>query len=317
MDGKSAKHPPAEWLDARIGRLAAAQHGVVARRQLVALGLSRHAIDGRVRRGRLYPAGRGVYAVGRPGLTRNGAFLAAVLACGAGAVLSHESAAALWGLPARDGPPHVTVPTAAGRRPRAGLVLHRSPLSPHEIRSRAGIPLTSPARTLVDLADVAPRRVLERALDEAEYLRLDCTGLAPRRGRPGAGLLSRVLAEHRLGSTRTRSELEERLLRAAAEEGLPAPEARVHVLGHEVDFIWRAAGLIVEMDGRAAHTTRRAFERDRARDAELAEAGHRVIRVTHARMERDAAAVAAQIGRLLAAATPAPRREARAGRRRS
>ncbi len=120
----------------------------------------------------------------------------------------------------------------------------------------------SPARTLIDLADVAPRRTLERAIDEAEYLRLDCTGLAPRHGRRGSGVLSSVLAVHAAGSTRTRSDLEEMFLALCDSHGLPRPEVNVHIEGYECDFVWREQRLIVETDGGAAHGTRRAKRRD-------------------------------------------------------
>ncbi len=156
--------------------------------------------------------------------------------------------------------------------------------------SGPAIPVTTPARTLVDLADVLTRRQLERAFDEAEYLRLDCTGLRAIPGRPGYGRLLAVLAEHAAGSTRTRSELEDLFLEACASHGLPWPEVNTLVQGHEVDFLWR-----VEVDGRAAHATRRAFEEDRMRDAELTVSGQRVLRVTRKRLESSPREVAAQI----------------------
>ncbi|HYN90445.1 MAG TPA: DUF559 domain-containing protein [Thermoleophilaceae bacterium] len=141
------------------------------------------------------------------------------------------------------------------------------------MRKRHGIPVTSPARTLVDLADVAPRRTLEKAIDEAEYLRLDCTGLAPRHGRCGSGLLKRVLAEHRPGSTRTRSPLEDVFIALCDRHHLPRPEVNVYIEGYECDFVWREQRLIVETDGGAAHGTTRAKKRDPVRDAELMIAG--------------------------------------------
>ena len=158
-----------------------------------------------------------------------------------------------------------------------------------------GIAVTTPARTLVDLADVLTRRQLERAFDEAEYLRLDCTGLRAIPGRPGYGRLLAVLAEHAAGGTRTRSELEDLFLEACASHGLPRPEVNTLVQGHEVDFLWREARLVVEVDGRAAHATRRAFEEDRLRDAELTVSGQRVLRVTQRRLETAPHEVAGQI----------------------
>ena len=148
----------------------------MSRGQLLALGLGKSAIGEWLGKGRLHPVHRGVYVVGYPNLTRNGHFMAAVLACGDKAALSHFSAAVLWGMLSSDGKIHVTAPSGRGR---PGLVVHRAALEEGEVAKRAGIPVTTPARTLIDLADVAPRRTLERALDEAEYLRLDCNGLAP------------------------------------------------------------------------------------------------------------------------------------------
>ena len=221
---------------------------------------------------------RGVYVVGYPHLTRNGGFMAAVLACGEDAALSHFSAAVLWGLLSSDGRIHVTTPR--DREPR-GLVVHRAGLD-GDVRMRAGIPVTTPARTLIDLADVAPRRTLERALDEAEYLRLDCTGLAPRRGRRGSGTLSSVLAIHRPGSTRTRSHLEELFIALCDRHGLPRPEVNVHVE-------------VVETDGGAAHGTTRAMKRDPVRDADLMIAGWRVWRLSYEQLLRDPDTVAEQL----------------------
>jgi very-short-patch-repair endonuclease len=159
------------------------------------------------------------------------------------------------------------------------------------------IPVTTVARTILDLADVLPRRALERALDEAAYLRLDLEGLEPRRGRRGYGLLTRVLADHEAGSTRTRSDLEELMLSLCWRA---QPEVNQTIEGHEVDFVWRDARLIVETDGWGAHGTRSAFESDRARDAELIAAGWRVVRITKRRLEREPEAVAEQLVRLLA-----------------
>jgi very-short-patch-repair endonuclease len=222
--------------------------------------------------------------------------MAAVLAGGDGAALSHFSAAVLWGmLDDRGWPIHVT---AAKRRARPGIRVHRAPLEGERVR-REGIVVTTPGRTLVDLADVASRRLLERAIDEAEYLRLDRTGLAPRRGRRGQGLLSSVLAVHMPGATRTRSELEERFLQLCDEQGIERPEVNVEVEGYECDFVWRARALVVETDGGAAHGTARARERDRVKDVELLVAGWRVVRVTWVRLFNEPDRVAAELRRLL------------------
>jgi very-short-patch-repair endonuclease len=296
MDSKNAPPPT----DRRVATLAARQHGVITRMQLSDLGLGAGAIAMRARGGRLHRVHRGVYAVGHPLLTRHGRFMAAILACGEGAALSHTSAAVIWRLLKKEeARVHVTVPIHNGRERRRGIVVHRAGLEENEVAVLDRIPVTRPGRTLIDLADLVPRRTLERALDESEYLRLDCSGLAPRPGRRGSGLLTRVLSEHHVGATRTRSELEERFLLTCRRHRLPQPDVNSIVEGYEVDFVWRRERLIVETDGHAAHGTRRAFERDRLRDAELAAAGWRVVRVTHERLGREPAAVAGQLRSIL------------------
>jgi very-short-patch-repair endonuclease len=277
---------------------------VVERAQLMALGLSVDAIEGRVKRGSLRTVHRGVYAVGHLALTRNGRFMAAVLACGDGSALSHLSAAVLWRILEGEGQDiHVT---AERERKCRGVVVHRAPLQGERIR-RLGIVVTTPARTIVDLADVVPRRrILERAIDEAEYLRLDWSGAAPRRGRKGSGLLSSVLALHTPGSTRTLSELEELFLALCERRGFPRPEVNCCIEGYVCDFVWRDQRLIVETDGKQAHGTARARERDAVRDAELQLAGWMVMRVSYVRLLNDPDGVAAQVGKVLKPAPAAP-----------
>jgi very-short-patch-repair endonuclease len=310
MRGQSREDPA----DRAIAELARRQHGVVGRAQLKALGLGEDAIDWRVRRRRLHRVHRGVYVVGYPHLTRNGGFMAAVIACGERAALSHFSAAVLWGMLASEGKIHVTAPAD---RERPGLIVHRARLEEGETTKRAGIPVTVPARTLIDLADVAPRRTLERAIDEAEYLRLDCTGLAPRHGRRGAGILSSVLAVHAPGSTRTRSKMEEMFLALCDDHGLPRPEVNVHIEGYECDFVWREQRLIVETDGGAAHGTRRAKRRDPVRDADLMIAGWRVWRLSYEQLFREPETVAQQLIALgITPAQPSQPLGARVARRR-
>ena len=181
------------------------------------------------------------------------------------------------------------------------MIVHRSPLPAMDKTTKDGIPATTPARTLTDLADTVPRRQLERALDEAAYLRLDLTGLRPRHGRRGSGLLKSALQHHDPGTTRTRSELEERMLSLCGSRRLPAPEVNALVEGHEADFVWRRQLLIVETDGWHAHGTRGAFERDRHRDAELLVAGWRVLRISYARLELEPDWVAARLAGALGA----------------
>jgi very-short-patch-repair endonuclease len=290
-----------------VSRLAGGQHGVVTHAQLLALGVGKRAIGRWLECGRLHAVHRGVYAVGHTVLTRNGVLIAAVRACGEGAVLSHRSAAELW----RIGPPSAYLEvTAPGRIRRPGLIVHRG----HAERVlRDAIPVTTPARTLIDLADVLNRRGLERALDEAEFHRLDFTGLAPLPGRRGAGVLAAVLAEHRPGSTRTRSGLEELFLSHCSNHDFARPEVNVHVEGRERDFVWSAARLVVEVDG-SSHRTRRGFEEDRVRDAELVAAGYRVLRFTQRRLETAAGEVAGQLRRAGAPGGPGPRSRSRAAR---
>jgi very-short-patch-repair endonuclease len=243
----------------------------------------------------------GVYAVGHTALTRNGRFMAAVFACGDGAALSHFSAAVLWGLLEDRGQLiHVTAP---GRRRSKGIVVHQAPLQGERLR-RYGIVVTTPARTLVDLADVVRRRrTLERAFDEADYLRLDWQSAKPRHGRRGSGLLASVLAVHEPGTTRTLSEFEEWFIAFSDERGFRRPEVNVSIEGYLCDFVWRDERVIVETDGDQAHGTRRARERDPVRDADLQLAGWLVIRVTSVRFSREPDAVAGQLARAL---TPAP-----------
>jgi very-short-patch-repair endonuclease len=290
-------------VDRRMGELARRQHGVAERSQLIALGLTRDAIEGRVKRGNPRSVHRGVYAVGHLGLTRYGRFIAAVLACGDGAALSHFSAAVVWGiLEDRDQLIHVT---AERQRRCRGVIVHESPLQGERMRSE-GIVVTTPARTLIDLADVVhKRRTLERALDEADYLRLDWQTAQPQHGRRGAGLLSSVLAAHRPGTTRTLSELEERFLALCDHHGLRRPEVNRSIEGYLCDFVWDAERVIVETDGHAAHGTPRARERDAARDAALLVAGWRVLRVTWVRLAEEPERVAEQLKRLLARPVPA------------
>jgi very-short-patch-repair endonuclease len=277
---------------------------VVSRAQLLALGVPASSLAEWAKRDRLHRVHRGVYAVGHLSLTRNGRFMAAVLACGEGAAPSHVSAAVLWGmLEDRGQAIHVTSPT---RRRVRGIVVHCAPLDGERVK-RDGIVATTPARTVVDLADVVTsRRTLERALDEASYLRLDLTGLAARGGRRGSGLLSSVLVVHHPGSTRTRSELEELFLALIDRARLPRPEVNTHLEGFECDFVFRDERLVVETDGGAAHGTQRAKERDPMRDARLMATGWRVWRVSHVLVFRRPDQVAAELEELLTPPVPSP-----------
>lgn len=290
MAAESALAP----VDRRIAALAARQYGVVSRAQLSALGLSRGAVETRIRSGRLVRLHRGVYAVGHRALRIEGVWLAAVLACGPDAVLSHRDAAALWELRATSGTRvDVTAPTRNGRRRQAGIAVHRpTPLPQDEKTSVREIAVTTPARTLLDLAEVVPRSALVRAVEQAEVVRvLDLTDLesviAAHPGRVGARRLVRVLTEQFGHTTVTRSEIEVIFLDVCGGAGLPRPLVNTTVAGLEVDFFWPGLGLVVEVDGFRFHGTRAAFERDRERDAVLTAAGLRVLRFTYRAVTRD------------------------------
>jgi hypothetical protein len=225
-----------------------------------------------------------VYAYGHDRLTRKGYWLAAVLACGPGAVLSHGSAAALLELrQSGAGLIDVTVPSRAGRIRREGIRIHRSGrLGAEEVTIVDGIPVTTVARTLLDLADVIDLQALRRAVTEAEYRNVfDLTALiAVVESNPGRRLkkLKRAALEGRLH--RTRSPLEDRFLRFIARYGVEEPESGVWIEGYELDFLWRRADLAVELDGLAAHGTRRAINADRLRDRVLWRRGIRTMRLT-------------------------------------
>jgi predicted transcriptional regulator of viral defense system len=290
-----------EIVDRRIARLAGRQHGVVATRQLAALGLQQRAVSYRAATGRLHRVHRGVYAVGYTVLTVNGRRMAAVLAAGPGAVLSHASAAALWEIRSTSASRiDVSVRTPGGRRKRPGLRIHRATqLRDDEIVEHQGIRVTTPARTLLDLASSLPRRALERALDEAEIhglydLRaLEAIVNAHRQERGAAKLRQALDLDG--DPALTKSELEELMLALCHEHGLPRPQVNEDVAGLEVDFVFADQRLAVEADSWTYHRTRRAFERDRERDAILARAGYRTLRFTHRQLTRDPTTVAETI----------------------
>jgi very-short-patch-repair endonuclease len=269
-----------------IMTLAARQHGVVTRVQLLRSGVTRDLVDGRLKAGRLRRLHQGVYLVG-PLMAPYAREMAAVLACGDSAVLSRRSAAALWQMLPRghEGAP-VEVIVACGRAGRRmGIrVRHVRTLKPDEVTVREKIPITTAARTLYDLAGVVGRRELERALAEAFVQRLvqrsELLALLNRHARrPGASRL-RALVEEEGRVSLTRSEAEERFLALTRKAELPDPDANTEVAGCKVDFLWRAERLVVEVDGRAFHSSSRRFESDRRRDAILVAAGLRVMRVT-------------------------------------
>lgn len=294
--------------DAAIAQFAADRHGVVTLAELEQLGLGARAVRHRVASGRLHRLHRGVYTQGTP--TERGRWMAAVLAGGAGALLSHRSAAALWGVrPDARARVDVTVLGSTGRA-CAGIDVHSGALvETSDIDSCEGIPCTSLARTLLDLATAVDRAELARAVDRAEELRaFDLKAveevLARCRGRQGTTPLRAVLFEY-AGPTVTRSAAEDRLLALIDESGLPRPRVNDWIpldegSGYRPDFLWRDAQVIVEVDSRAHHSTRRAFRHDRQRDRRLALAGYRTYRYPAADLYDRPDAVVAELRALLA-----------------
>jgi very-short-patch-repair endonuclease len=256
---------------------------VVSAAQLLEAGLTRRQIATRVWTGRLHRLYRGVYAVGHMALTARSRQLAAVLACGPDALLSHRSAATFWGL-VRSAPRMIEVTAPRSRRRRAGFVVHTSRcLHPDDRDVVDGIPVTSAARTLVDLAEVVTERRLANAIHEAEVQRVfDLRGveaaLARAPGRAAGQRLRHVLAKYEAPPF-TRSEAERSFLALCREHALPEPRVNTLVEGYELDFYWPDARLAVEVDGAAAHHTRRGFHEDRRRDRTLAAKGIQVVRV--------------------------------------
>lgn len=285
--------------DRAVVALARRQHAMVTTRQLVAAGLGRSAVASRVARGWLMPRHRGVYQVG-PVCPPHGGDMAAVLACGPRALLSHYSAAALWGIRAsHEGPVHITV---HGRPPRTrrGIEVHGTARA-HALDAAVlhGLPLTNPARTVRDLAPLLSQHELDRVTEQAQVLNLATKvaieGLLD--GGRGTAALRRALYDE---PSLTRSEAERLLRRLIREARLPRPDTNIRIHGHEVDFVWRSRRVIVEVDGFAYHGSRAAFERDRARDADLAAAGYRVVRITWRQLTNEPHAVVARLAVLLA-----------------
>jgi hypothetical protein len=285
--------------DERISLRASAQHGVISTTQLRECGLTSQAIYRRLQKRRLIRIHPGVYAVGQLALHPRWRDHAAVLACGPEALLSHRSAADLWGI-RRTSSPRVEVTAPRGRRGPRGITVHRSRLIPPEDRTVVdAIAVTSLARTLVDLADVLPQADLERAVNEAELLGLFDLGALERvierlPNRRGRGRLRRVLGVYRPRTAFTRSEGERAFLALCRDCGLPEPRANLWVAGQEVDMVWWDTGLVVEIDGGAVPRTTRAFHEDRRRDRALAARGFQVLRVTERDLE-DPAALAAEM----------------------
>ncbi len=289
-----------------LARLAGQQRGVVARHQLIEMGFGRRAIDGLSARGRLHAVHRGVYLVGHRVAPPDAREMAALLATGPGSALSHGTAAARQGLVAAGrGPIDVTV---AGRTPaaRPGLRVHRTQrLDAQEIRIHDGLPCTSAARTLLDIAPRLDERALRWAVEEGRLRSLLTADdlravLARHPGRRGVALLRLVVEDLTGAPAVTRSEAERRLLDLIRSAGLPVPRANVTVGRWSVDLHWPAQRLVVEVDGFAYHGGRAAFERDRRKDADLQAAGLRVARLSWRQITREPLVVTALLARLLA-----------------
>jgi very-short-patch-repair endonuclease len=278
-----------------LWRLVRRQHGVVARAQLLARGYTRHAIEHRVAKGRLHRVHESVYAVGRPELTRYGVWMAAVLACGEGAVLSHLDAGALWEIrPKTGGPIHVSVSLGTARR-RPGIVIHRrKTLADNDVTTHHGIPVTAPIATLIDIAPTLTINEREAAINEADKrnlvnpptLRAALDDAVPR---SGVAILKTTLDRTTLVFTDT--ELERAFLPLARKAGLPKPETQRYLNGHRVDFYWPGLRPVVETDSLRYHRTPSQQANDRRRDHDHMTAGLTPLRFTHAQVKWEPAHV--------------------------
>jgi hypothetical protein len=295
-----------------IAALAERQHGVVARRQLRALGLSDTEITTRTAAGYLQPIFRETFAVGHRQVDRRARMLAAVLACGDGAILSHGSAAELIGLWDKRAVPVDVIPPGWSGRKIQDIRWHRVLFpTPEEIEIRDGIRCTTPARTLVDMAGRVGQQSLRRLIEQAAVLdKLDVREVdrilaqGRRRGAPNLRALLDVWRTDDERKPRLRSLLEAHFLPTLVTAGVPAPECNImlHIDGEplEIDLLWKEQRLAIETDGEETHGTRGAFQSDRRRDQLLLAAGYRVGRVTWRQAEEEPAAVTSRIKRMLA-----------------
>jgi very-short-patch-repair endonuclease len=293
-----------------VWALVKAQHGVLARGQLLELGFSAEWIRHRLATGRLHRVWRGVYALGRPQLTQPGRWMAAALACGPDAVLSHTSAAALWEIRARpEREIHVSVP-ARTRHHHQGLVVHRrTTLDADEVTRRLGIPVTIPVATLIDIAPLLSQDQLEAAINEADkrgltnpdQLRATLDQAVPR---PGTATLRTTLDKPTFALTD--STLERRFLRLARKAGLPEPLTQHQLNGFKVDFYWPALRLVVETDGLTYHRTPAQQTADRLRDQAHTAAGLTTLRFTHAQVAHDPQHVRRTLAAMMVRPMPVP-----------
>jgi predicted transcriptional regulator of viral defense system len=293
---------PQPWARA-AWELAGRQHGVLTRSQLLGLGMGSRSIEHRLKSGRLHRVLRGVYAVGRPDLTERGRWMAAVLACGPDALLSHQSAAALWRIRG-SGPGVVDVVVQADKpRDRPGIRAHRR--RDHEAPGRRAvgrIPVTHPVATLIDLAACLPQGQVEAAINEADHRDLIDPeqlrrSLDPLRGRAGIARLRRLLDGPTIALTS--SELERRFLPLAFAAGLPAPQTQTNLGHHRVDFIWPELGLVVETDSLRYHRTAFKQAEDKRRDNAHVAFGLATLRFTHMQVCHEPAYVRTTLTRTL------------------
>lgn len=287
-----------------LADLAAAQQGVVSHAQLMDLGYSTGAIARALEAKRLHRLHRGAYALGHTEVSRHGLCLAAVLSCGDEAVVSHESAAWLWGLSARwPSPPHVTTPIRG--HSRRTIRLHHSTILEEEDRTiLERVPTTAVARTFLDLSISSSQGRVESMLERAERLGLLDIGaidfLIARSGRhPGRKRLLVATAIYR-DPAMTRARTERLFIALVRRAGLPRPAINYFIAGHEIDAYWERERFAVELDGYATHGTRAAFERDPVRIERLKLAGIDAIRITARRIEREPDQVAVTLRSLLA-----------------
>jgi Transcriptional regulator, AbiEi antitoxin/Protein of unknown function (DUF559) len=292
----------AELIDKAIAALARTQHGYITRQQLLDLGLGPRAIEYRVAIGRLIPVYRGVYAVGHVPLGMEARAHAAVLASGTGAVLSHGSAASLWKY-VRDWSTPLEV-TAKSDRRRPGITVHRATSLTHrDVTQQLGIPVTSPARTVLDMTPRLGDRQLRRFMRDARLTHTlglsDLAELLARQPRhPATKRLQPFIDPRRAGGP-TRSEFEDAFIEFASRYDLPAPITNTQLHGYEIDALFPAERVIVELDGAEFHLDREVFESDRERDAALLEAGYVTVRITWERLKQQPAREAARLRKIL------------------
>jgi len=285
--------------DAAIARIAASQHGVVTARQLAAAGFGRMAISERAKNGRLHRLHRGVYAVGHCAPTHHGRWMAAVLACGEGAVLSHHSAAALWELLRPiDGPVHVSVPTTAGRKPQHGIRLHRCPSLADPLSSPSSLPIRGGrGQGIITYRHRIPVTTIQRTIDD-----LDGNGRPlPPATRQASSRAETRPPQRRRGNPLTLGLEEDFYELLRRHHHLPPPETNVKIGRWEVDFLWREKNVVVETDSFTYHQGSIAYEDDHARELDLRQQGFTVLRFTDLQIENEPDRVVADVARALSA----------------